>query len=332
MRLFRALFITTIFASGTCPSRAQVSDVLSFMIEADSASVQPADSLQTTLPADSLLTATATAPEASAPPIGEILSFIAETPSLPAVSPFAPLDFISGAYSVNDYHATGLSALRDGSFLNSTTPHPGYRGTLYTPDWRHITSGFGYRARFGRMHYGIDVAMQTGDTVRAPLPGKVESVRYDAKGYGHYIVVTHTDGMETRYAHLSRPLVSPGEAIAVGQPIALSGSSGNSTGPHLHFETRYLGKAVDPYTVFDFTGPMTLLASTPQTTEKKEDTPARPVAEKKPRPRPSAYVIKRGDTLSTIAKKTGVTIRRICSLNNISTSTILRPGSTLRLR
>ncbi|MDE6357990.1 MAG: hypothetical protein K2L29_00155, partial [Duncaniella sp.] len=85
MRLFRALFITTIFASGTCPSRAQVSDVLSFMIEADSASVQPADSLQTTLPADSLLTATATtatAPEVSAPPIGEILSFIAETPSL----------------------------------------------------------------------------------------------------------------------------------------------------------------------------------------------------------------------------------------------------------
>lgn len=115
-----------------------------------------------------------------------------------------------------------------------------------------VTSGYGYRSRFRRMHYGADVALHTGDTIRAAFSGKVRLTKYEARGYGYYVVMRHDNGMETVYGHLSRFLVKPNQVVKAGDPIALGGSTGRSTGPHLHFETRYLGIAINPTAIIDF--------------------------------------------------------------------------------
>lgn len=115
-----------------------------------------------------------------------------------------------------------------------------------------VTSGYGYRPRFGRMHYGVDMNLRTGDTIRAAFSGKIRLTKYEAKGYGYYVVMRHDNGMETVYGHCSRFLVKPNQIVKAGDPIALGGSTGRSTGPHLHFETRYLGVAINPAAIIDF--------------------------------------------------------------------------------
>lgn len=150
----------------------------------------------------------------------------------------APLSFISGAFSSSGFYSSGASA--------------GYTGTgaeifrAYLRQGGPVTSGYGWRETFGRIHHGIDVAMAVGDTVRAALGGTVDRVGYQPGGYGHYVTISHDGGLETRYAHLSRPLVVPGQYVMAGEPVALSGNSGNSTGPHLHFETRRMGIPFNP--------------------------------------------------------------------------------------
>ena len=115
-----------------------------------------------------------------------------------------------------------------------------------------ITSHFGYRKQFGRMHYGVDLKASVGDTVYAAFSGKVRLTKFERNGYGFFVVVRHDNGMETVYGHLSKFLVKPNQYVKAGQPIALSGNTGRSTGPHLHFETRYMGIAINPEKIFDF--------------------------------------------------------------------------------
>ncbi len=115
-----------------------------------------------------------------------------------------------------------------------------------------VTSNFGWRPRFGRMHKGVDLRLSVGDTVRAAFSGKVRLTKYNAGGYGYYVVIRHDNGMETLYGHLSRFIVKPNQRVKAGDPIALGGNTGRSTGPHLHFETRYLGIAINPAAIFDF--------------------------------------------------------------------------------
>lgn len=117
---------------------------------------------------------------------------------------------------------------------------------------RMVTSPYGYRARFKRTHKGVDLRASIGDTVRAAFTGRVRLTRYERGGYGFYVIVRHNNGLETVYGHLSRFLVKPGQYVKAGTPIALSGNTGRSTGPHLHFETRYMGYAINPQAIFDF--------------------------------------------------------------------------------
>lgn len=117
-----------------------------------------------------------------------------------------------------------------------------------------VTSGYGWRESFHRVHHGIDVACCVGDTVYALYDGVVERVGDEPNGYGRYVVVVHEDGLETRYAHLLNSLVHPEQVVVKGQPIALSGNSGNSTGPHLHFEMRRFGKPFNPYSLIGDSG------------------------------------------------------------------------------
>jgi len=112
-----------------------------------------------------------------------------------------------------------------------------------------ITSCFGYR--WGRPHAGVDLNLKNGDTVNAAFDGVVRMSRW-YYGYGNCVVIRHHNGLETLYGHLSRRIVEPGDLVNAGQIIGLGGSTGYSTGPHLHFETRFMGKAFNPQTLIDF--------------------------------------------------------------------------------
>ena len=115
-----------------------------------------------------------------------------------------------------------------------------------------ITSKFGPRRR--RMHNGIDVKVYIGDTIRAAFGGKVRVVKNQGRrvGYGQYIIIRHENGLETVYAHLSKQLVKEDQYVEAGEVIGLGGNTGRSTGSHLHFETRFLGQAINPALLFDF--------------------------------------------------------------------------------
>lgn len=123
------------------------------------------------------------------------------------------------------------------------------RGTIVPPTYikplsgGRYTSGFG--RRWGRMHKGVDWACPVGTTVYASCGGTVIQASYSG-GYGNCVVISHPDGRMTRYAHNSKLLVRVGQHVEQGQPIALSGSTGRSTGPHVHFELYINGSAVDP--------------------------------------------------------------------------------------
>ncbi|MBW8753927.1 MAG: M23 family metallopeptidase [Sphingomonadales bacterium] len=112
-----------------------------------------------------------------------------------------------------------------------------------------LSSGFGVRSDplgLGqRMHSGIDIPGQLGTSIMATGPGVVSFVGR-AGGYGNLVVIDHGNGLRTRYGHLLRPLVSPGETVRMGSVIGLMGSTGRSTGPHLHYEVRIGGAAVNP--------------------------------------------------------------------------------------
>jgi murein DD-endopeptidase MepM/ murein hydrolase activator NlpD len=97
-------------------------------------------------------------------------------------------------------------------------------------------------------HSGLDLAVPVGSDVRAAGGGLVRRTGTDP-AYGEYVLLAHPEGYETMYGHLSRVLVTSGEAVRAGQVIALSGSTGRSTAPHLHFEVRRYGRSVDPTTV-----------------------------------------------------------------------------------
>ena len=113
-----------------------------------------------------------------------------------------------------------------------------------------ITSKFGPRRR--RMHNGIDVKVYIGDTIRSAFSGKVRMVKYERRGYGKYVVIRHENGLETVYGHLSKQLVREDQYVEAGEVIGLGGNTGRSTGSHLHFETRFLGQAINPALLFDF--------------------------------------------------------------------------------
>lgn len=213
-----------------------------------------------------------------------------------------------------------------------------------------VTSGYGYRKRFARQHKGVDLGLSTGDTIRAAFDGKVRISDYERKGYGNYVVIRHPNGFETVYGHMSRHLVHRDQVVRAGEPIGLGGSTGRSTGPHLHFEIRFMGVDINPSQVIDFTERAPLRDiyvfqrgntsadgfSYSDATQYKGATDAAAVVTKeraKAKNRaPSVYRITKGDSLSKIAKKTGVSVSQLCKLNNMSTKAILRPGKTLRVR
>lgn len=215
-----------------------------------------------------------------------------------------------------------------------------------------ITSNFG--RRWGRMHKGIDVKVYIGDTIRSAFSGKVRIVKYEANGYGNYVVIRHYNGLETIYGHMSKHLVKENQIVKAGDPIGLGGNTGRSTGSHLHFETRLCGVALNPALMFDFrnqdvTGDTymfhrdtyeseSVLANKARGKSAGDDKAvAQETSSSKSRKQSSAsssdiryHKVKRGETLSSIAKKRGTTIDKLCKLNHISKRMRIRPGQILR--
>ena len=152
-------------------------------------------------------------------------------------------------YNLIRYGAAGGSSGFDGSDV----PFIGADGfcSPIGENWRNVvTSEFGNRrdpfTGERRGHTGMDLAVPTGTSVRAALPGTVTVSTYNQGGYGYYVMIDHGSGLSTLYGHNSQLLARVGQMVEAGDVIALSGSTGRSTGPHLHFEVRINGERTNP--------------------------------------------------------------------------------------
>ena len=115
-----------------------------------------------------------------------------------------------------------------------------------------MTSKYGYRR--GRRHNGVDIDLETGDTICAAFDGKIRYAKYHENGFGNLIVIRHYNGLETYYAHCSKLMVAPNQDVKAGDPIGLGGNTGHSSGSHLHFEVRFYDNPINPEMIFDFNG------------------------------------------------------------------------------
>lgn len=221
-------------------------------------------------------------------------------------------------------------------------------------DSRVLTSNFG--SRWGRQHKGLDIKVYIGDTIRAAFSGKVRVVRYEAKGYGNYVVIRHHNGLETIYGHMSKHLVAPDQEVKAGDPIGLGGNTGRSTGSHLHFETRLCGVALNPALMFDFRNQdvvddyymfrkSTYPKESAQATrlrgvsgsvlaqEDRLDDPTASTAVATTAQRTVStrlHKVQKGETLTSIARKRHTTVAAICKLNRINKNTRLKLGQILK--
>lgn len=213
---------------------------------------------------------------------------------------------------------------------------------------RVVTSKMG--PRWGRQHKGIDVKVYIGDTIRAAFSGKVRMKKYEASGYGKYLVIRHPNGLETIYGHMSDWLVEEDQMVKAGQPIGLGGNTGRSTGSHLHFETRLCGVALNPALMFDFVNQdvtadyyvfrkntyeresVAINNATRSEGDAAEYAASAPASQKANGKFAEAryHKVSAGETLTSIAKRRGVTVNDLCKLNHITKDVKVRPGQILR--
>ena len=198
--------------------------------------------------------------------------------------------------------------------------------------------------RRGRRHQGVDLPLKVGDPVYATFTGKVRVSKYWG-AFGNLVIIRHDNGIETFYAHLSKRYVEVGDWVNAGDVIGLGGSTGRSTGPHLHFETRYNGFAFDPQWLIDFENGLlrhrlfvlkkkyfNIYSNYEQDFDdeiKNEEDDKKEDAEREAM---RWYTIKSGDTLGRIAINNGTTVNALCRLNGIKPTTTLKIGRKIRVR
>lgn len=228
--------------------------------------------------------------------------------------------------SIDPYNVT-LSNMKDTVKIDVSSYYP--------PGYKYVTSEFG--PRWGRLHAGIDLKVYTGDTIYSAFDkGIVRIKRFNRRGYGNYVVVRHENGLETLYGHMSKVLVSEGDSLRAGDVIGLGGSTGRSSGSHLHFEVRYLGKPINPRDLIDFNNHK-IIKNTLTLTKENFRYPTG--SKKKSKKGSSAssssgakYVtVRKGDTLGAIARRNKTTVAKIKSLNKLKSNTI-NVGKRLRVR
>lgn len=220
-------------------------------------------------------------------------------------------------------------------------------------------SPFGYRGR--RVHAGVDIRLNAGDPVGVAFDGVVRMAKYYS-GYGNCVVVRHYNGLETLYGHLSKIKVRVNQVVKAGDIIGLGGRTGRASCNHLHFETRFQGKAFNPKQLIDF-NTFSLVSDTffvskstygltrdympslnayttsadslIENSEVNEDLKAEKVIKKSsptPKVKKKFHTIKSGETLSSISRRNGTTVKQICALNGIKATKKLKPGTKLRIK
>jgi len=184
-----------------------------------------------------------------------------------------------------------------------------------------VTSNFGWRK--GRAHTGIDLDLQVWDPVAAAFDGMVR-VAYYHPAYGRVVVIRHYNGLETLYAHLHRFKVKAGDIVNAGQIIGLGGSSGHSTGSHLHFEVRFKGKPLNPKHLISFKENK-LVSDSVMMVKQKWDYAVLPLGIE-------YHTIKRGDFMYKIANRYGISVNQLCDLNGMRRNSVLLVGRKLRIK
>lgn len=191
---------------------------------------------------------------------------------------------------------------------------------FYNPFKGLITSNFGWRN--GRAHNGIDIDLEVWDPVISAFDGMVRVARSHA-GYGRVVIIRHYNGLETLYAHLHRLKVKTGDIISAGQVIGLGGSSGQSSGSHLHFEIRFKGKPLNPKSIVDFNNNK-LKSSSIKLVKTKYSFMAVPEGV-------NYHSVKKGESLFKIARTYGTSIDEICSINGIKRNKPLFIGQKIMI-
>lgn len=183
------------------------------------------------------------------------------------------------------------------------------------------TSSYGWRD--GKNHNGVDIDLEVWDPIVSAFPGMVR-IAQTSGGFGRLVVIRHYNGLESYYAHLHRYKVKAGDIVEAGQIIGLGGSSGQSTGSHLHFELRFKGIPINPENIISFKE-KALLSDTIMVEKIKYGYSAIPKGT-------IFYTIRKGDYLYKIAKEFGISVKNLCSLNGINRNSVLRVGQKLRIK
>jgi hypothetical protein len=192
----------------------------------------------------------------------------------------------------------------------------------------HTNSNYGLRQR--NPHFGVDIHLETGDTVLSAFDGMVRIAKRN-KSYGNVVIIRHKNGLETIYAHLSKLLVRTDQYVKAGDVIGLGGNTGHSYGSHLHFEVRYKGEPLDPNELISF-DEHKLKGDTVTLSYKSFEFYDRYLRQPATVRRKGSlyYTVKKGDTIYAIARRFGKTPAQICRINKISTTMILHVGTVLR--
>lgn len=232
--------------------------------------------------------------------------------------------------AIHAYKGTSLDDVPDEITINVIDSLHGFA----CPIVGNVRSRFAFRRR--RPHKGTDIPLKVGDPVVAAFDGKVRVIKGSRQsgGYGNLVVIRHPSGLETYYGHLSRHAVVENDIVKAGDIIGYGGNTGRSTGPHLHFETRFMGQAFDPERLIDFANGTlredtftikkhyySIYSHYGQTDKESADASKRKV-----------HVIRRGDTLGGLAAKYGTTVSNICKLNGFGKSKLLQIGQRVIVR
>jgi len=202
---------------------------------------------------------------------------------------------------------------------------------FHMPNGGKINSKYGVRGK--RYHKGIDLGFNNGDSLKCAFDGIVRYARYNEGGYGNLVVVRHYNGLETYYAHLSKISVYANQKVKAGDFLGFGGSTGRSTGPHLHFELRFYGFALDPATVIDFNkgelvsenlfihkGVFPYINTYTHVAQSNNANSSK-----------KYHTIKSGDTLYGLALKYKTSLNKICRLNKIKPQKVLQVGEKIRV-
>lgn len=246
------------------------------------------------------------------------------------------------AYTINPYRSdiSGFNDTLEVVLFDSSKGQYWKEPLLKT----QITSEFGMRG--GRWHYGVDLDLDIGDPVLSVWDGVVRLTNWDGGGYGNYVLVRHYNGFETLYGHLSDIQCSIGQIVQAGDLLGKGGTTGRSTGPHLHFEVRYRGVPINPLSIFDFRNRQIRSSRFLLSADAFNYLNRRPVSSPVSSSRPEAsadsriyatrkvfyHRVRSGDNLSSISRKYGIPVSTLKRLNGMGKSTVLGAGKRLRIR